>query len=283
MKYMKTSDIAKAAGIHPNTVRLYEEWGLLPPVPRSPAGYRLFTQEHLDQVRLVRLIFKCTMLGRDIKQNAYNVIYACAGARYKEALDAAENMEALIETECRQAERAEKFLEQWASNTSEASSLTDEEAVSTICAAKLLDITVDMLRDWERNSLIHIPRNPANGYRMYGPKEINKLRVIRVLRRSRYSNMAILRVMQKLDSGITAGLRETLDSPEFDEERGYLCFTDSLLTTLDTAKKAVTEIIQAIRGNQGDGSGNQGDGSGNQVGIRGTVLGIRWESKEPSP
>jgi DNA-binding transcriptional MerR regulator len=25
--YLRTSDLAKAVGVHPNTVRLYEEWG----------------------------------------------------------------------------------------------------------------------------------------------------------------------------------------------------------------------------------------------------------------
>ncbi|MBL7200262.1 MAG: MerR family DNA-binding transcriptional regulator [Anaerolineae bacterium] len=43
--YLRTSDIARAVGAHPNTVRLYEEWGFLPPIPRSPAGYRMYTEE----------------------------------------------------------------------------------------------------------------------------------------------------------------------------------------------------------------------------------------------
>ena len=33
--HLRTSEVAQAAGVHPNTVRLYEEWGFLPPVPRS--------------------------------------------------------------------------------------------------------------------------------------------------------------------------------------------------------------------------------------------------------
>ncbi len=53
-KYLRTSDIARAVGVHPNTVRLYEAWGFLPPVPRSPKGYRLYTGTHLDIMRLAR-------------------------------------------------------------------------------------------------------------------------------------------------------------------------------------------------------------------------------------
>ena len=52
MKYLRTSDLAKAVGVHPNTVRRYVDWGLLPPVEHSPSGYRRFTQRHLDCLRL---------------------------------------------------------------------------------------------------------------------------------------------------------------------------------------------------------------------------------------
>jgi len=266
MKYLKTSDIAKAVGIHPNTVRLYEEWGLLEKIPRSPAGYRLFTQAHLDQVRLVRLALKCTCFGREIKSVAYDTIKASAAGNFREALDSAVHLKNLIIMECRQAEDAEQYLEQWAANaipgknkesdgvresndaeTAEKAEISRRtDACGTLGmteAAKLLNITTDMLRNWERNNLIRIPRNPANGYRMYGLDEINRLRVIRVLRRSNYSNMAILRAMLKLGSGSSEGLREALDSPELDEERGYLCFTDNLLSALHTGLDAVNSII----------------------------------------
>jgi hypothetical protein len=38
---LSTSKIAKAVGCHPNTVRLYEQWGLIQPVPRSAKGLSL--------------------------------------------------------------------------------------------------------------------------------------------------------------------------------------------------------------------------------------------------
>lgn len=277
MKYLKTSDIAKAFGLHPNTIRLYEAWNLLPAVPRSPAGYRLFTQIHLDQVKLIRLVFKCTMFGKGIKSMAYQTIHLSAEGSFDEAVSCAKTLRDMIQIECRQAEEAERFLEQWATRAKpnnsaeqcapcgEPSSCLDHstrfnvgkapeditlspgETVSSKTAAKILDITMDTLRNWERNNLIHIPRHPSNGYRLYGCDEINKLRVIRVLRRSNYSNMAILRAMQKLESGSAEGLREALDSPDLDEERGYLCFTDTLLTALYTASSAIEEVLLHFR------------------------------------
>ena len=35
MNYLSTTVLANAAGVHPNTVRLYEQWGLLPPAERK--------------------------------------------------------------------------------------------------------------------------------------------------------------------------------------------------------------------------------------------------------
>jgi hypothetical protein len=63
-RYLKTSDLAREVGIHPNTVRLYEQWGLIPPVERSPTGYRRFTEFHLDCLRLARTIYAGGYPGR---------------------------------------------------------------------------------------------------------------------------------------------------------------------------------------------------------------------------
>jgi len=254
MGYLRTSAVAKAAGLHPNTIRLYEEWGLLPEIPRSPSGYRLFSHTHLEQIKLIRLAFKCTIFGRDIKRTAYVLIKSAACSDFDKAFDLAITIKDLIAMEIRLADDAVRYLEQWAVNyksktVSEQTDLTgsNSETISIREAAAKLHVTVDMLRDWERNNLIRIPRNPGNGYRMYGTDEINRLKVIRSLRRSNYSNMAILRTMQKLACGSTEVLREALDTPDLDDDRSYLCFTDYLLTALYTARDSVNEIIQVLR------------------------------------
>ncbi|HEY4035742.1 MAG TPA: MerR family DNA-binding transcriptional regulator [Ktedonobacteraceae bacterium] len=60
MKYLRTSDLAKAVGVHPNTVRRYVDRGLLPPVEHSPSGYRRFTQ---------CLLIACVWLVRSMATN----------------------------------------------------------------------------------------------------------------------------------------------------------------------------------------------------------------------
>ena len=49
-----TSQIARFAGVHPNTIRLYERLGFITAPKRRPNGYRVFTELHVSQVRFVR-------------------------------------------------------------------------------------------------------------------------------------------------------------------------------------------------------------------------------------
>lgn len=50
---MKVSELADRAGISPSAVRFYEAQGVLPAAPRSPNGYRDYSESDLCQVRLV--------------------------------------------------------------------------------------------------------------------------------------------------------------------------------------------------------------------------------------
>ena len=47
----RTTEVATAIGIHPNTVRLYEELGLIPTPERESNGYRIFTEFHIQLMR----------------------------------------------------------------------------------------------------------------------------------------------------------------------------------------------------------------------------------------
>lgn len=86
MKYLRTSDLAKAVGMHANTVRRYVDQGLLPPVERSPNGYRRFTQRHLDCLRLARLVFCDQYPGKAILQSGIRIIQATVSDDLSSAL-----------------------------------------------------------------------------------------------------------------------------------------------------------------------------------------------------
>ncbi len=94
--YLRTSEIATAVGVHPNTVRLYEEWSLLPPIPRTPSGYRMFNESHLDQMRLARLAMSFTWMGGAIRKTAYEMVYCGAEDDLGGALEVAYQLRVLI-------------------------------------------------------------------------------------------------------------------------------------------------------------------------------------------
>lgn len=47
-------ELGRLAGVSPDTVRFYERRRLLPAAPRSASGYRIFPQEALARVQLIR-------------------------------------------------------------------------------------------------------------------------------------------------------------------------------------------------------------------------------------
>jgi DNA-binding transcriptional MerR regulator len=240
--YLRTSDIAKAVGVHPNTVRLYEEWGFLPPIPRGPSGYRLFTEEHLDQMRLARTALGDPWPGRNLRRSAVALLRQAATGDLGDALEGAYAHLALVRAERAQAEAAAQYLERWAQGTA-ADALFEPLHIGE--TAELLAVTTDTLRSWERNGLIHVPRDARNGYRLYGAAEIGRLRVVRMLRYAGYSTMAILRMLLRFDQGQTGELRQLLDTPRPDEDAVYAA--DRWLSTLATHEDRVEEVIVQLK------------------------------------
>ena len=237
--YLRTSDLAKAVGVHPNTVRLYEEWGFLPPIPRSPTGYRQFTQAHLEQMRLSRMAMHGPWPGTNIRKSALALVRKSASGDLGGALELAYQHLALVQAERARAEAAAGLLGRWAQG---AATDTTAKPLRIGQAAKFLDVTADQLRNWERNGLIEVPRDPGNGYRLYGAIELGRLRVIRMLLRAGYSMMAILRMLLQLDRG--ADPRRALDTPHPDED--VYTAADRWLSSLTEQEQRASSIIAQL-------------------------------------
>jgi MerR family mercuric resistance operon transcriptional regulator len=62
---MTRSEVAEHAGVNPETVRYYEERGLIPDPPRSAAGYRLYDDHY---VRRLRFIGRAKELGFTLEE-----------------------------------------------------------------------------------------------------------------------------------------------------------------------------------------------------------------------
>jgi DNA-binding transcriptional MerR regulator len=237
--YLRTSEIATAVGVHPNTVRLYEVWGFLPPIPRTRSGYRRFTPHHLEQMRLARIALQWPYPGG--KDVVVDLVKSAAAGKFGEALELAYQFLARVQAEQAQAEAAVAFLERWARGKV---ADTTERPLAIGETAKRLALSADMLRNWERNGLLTVPRHPKNGYRLYGAPEIGRLRVIRMLRQAGYSMMAILRMLRRFDAGERQNLRQVLDTPDPQEDIYYVA--DNWLTTLAQTEERAQAIIRQL-------------------------------------
>ena len=56
----RIGEIARLTGLGNETVRYYEQAGVLPPAGRAANGYRLYSEEHLKQLRFIK---RCRELG----------------------------------------------------------------------------------------------------------------------------------------------------------------------------------------------------------------------------
>lgn len=238
---LSTKKIAQAAGCHPNTVRLYEQWGFLPPVARSPAGYRLYTPAHLEQMIFARTALNTPWPGRPIRRSAAELVLLAATGDLAQARQAARRHLQVVRQELAYAEAAAAALENWAHSPPQPD---DRPGLRIHDAARMVGATPDMLRGWERDGMLDVPRNPTNRYREYGAPELARLRVIRLLRSAGYSTMAILRMLLQLDSGYKDDLRAVLDTPREDEDAYFAA--DRWLTTLRGQEEIAQKLIELL-------------------------------------
>lgn len=240
MKTYKTAQIAKLIGVHPNTIRFYEEMKLLPVIPRTESGYRIFNERHIKQLRLLRTAFRAEIISSRLRQEAFEIVKAAAANDIRGAyLSTQEYLEHLREEKSR-AEEAIRITLDMIEN----SSTPDENIIFSGRneTAGILGITINVLRDWERNGLIQVPRN-SNGYIKYGLKEMNRLKIIRTLRNAHYSMMSILRMLNRLEHG-EMNIREAINTPGEDED--IICAADRYMTVLNMAEKDALEMLDIL-------------------------------------
>ena len=174
----KTSEVAKIIGIHPNTVRLYEDLELIPKANRLSNGYRIFNDYHIEQFNLARTALKVEVLQNGLRKKIINIIKLSAKGEFEEAIICTNDYINQVKNERRNAEEAIEISKQLLlgiKNNESDMFLTRKQT------AEYLNITIDTLRNWEMNGLLSIKRK-ENGYRVYTSSDIKKLKIIRTLR-----------------------------------------------------------------------------------------------------
>lgn len=235
-----TGQVARIIGVHPNTVRMYEEWGLIPKPVRKQNGYRVFGDEHIDQFILARTAFQIEVLQSGLRRRIIEVIKKSAAGKYYEAIQEINEYISLIDQEKQRASEAAEIATQIFSHIDDDGlALFGRKEVS-----KILGISMETLRNWERNSLLSIKRKD-NRYRVYDANDIRTLKMIHSLRCANYSLAAILRMIHALAQDNSESLFEQVNTPRDDEEIVSAC--DRLIISLESAGENADRILQMLQ------------------------------------
>ena len=239
MNTYTTAKVATIIGIHPNTVRMYEEWGLIPLAERKSNGYRIFTDFHIEQLKLARIAFQVEVLQNGLRKKAVEIIKLSANREFDQALLLAEEYRSQIQREQRNAEESIVIAKQILSgHAAEQTLFLKRKEVSDY-----LDIPMDTLRNWERNGLLQVERK-QNGYRVYTSNDIAQLKMIRTLRLANYSLEAILRMLNALEHNSQADMKQILNTPQVDADIVSVC--DKLMVSLRDADENAKKMIKII-------------------------------------
>ena len=233
------TEVVQIIGIHPNTVRMYEEWGLIPLAERKSNGYRIFTDFHIEQLRLARIAFQIEVLQNGLRKKVAEIIKLSANRDFDKALMFAEEYRSQIQREQRNAEESIGIAKQILSGKS----VGDTLFLKRKEVSDYLDISMDTLRNWERNGLLQVKRR-QNGYRAYTNDDIERIKMIRTLRLANYSLEAILRMIHALEHNPKVDMKQVLNTPQADADIVSVC--DRLIVSLKDAEENVEKMIHIL-------------------------------------
>jgi DNA-binding transcriptional MerR regulator len=239
MKSYQTSQIAKCIGVHPNTIRLYEEIGFISKVERLPNGYRVFTDLHLYQLKIVRAALTVEIVHNGLRKKTIQMIKETANQNFDVAIALAKEYIVQVAIEIKNAEEAIVIVNNILAGQQELGNRTWKRRE----ASDYLHISMDTLRNWELNGLLHIKRK-ENGYRIYSEVDMQRLKVIDALRCANYSLAAILRMLSALSKDPKIDIKEVIDTPERDESIISVC--DKLLTSLAIANTNAGYVLDTL-------------------------------------
>lgn len=215
MKTYTTKEIANAVGVHPNTVRAYEVWGYISVASRKPNNYRIFTEKHLDEMRLARMAFPGPYPVTS--KPLYKMIEAYIAEDFPLALKQAQIYYDLVKEEQTKSQLALRTLDQWMKGKS-----CTEQIIATgrIEFAQRLNVTTETIRNWERTGLFE-PCINNKRYKKYSAFDFEKVQIIGLLRKAGFS---------------IASLYKMFHSDEGRKDPAY--FLETIYTNTETVHKA---------------------------------------------
>ena len=193
---LRTHDLALAGDISVQQVRNYEANGLIPKVPRSASGYRLYTQQHLAALKTVKSLVSgygwprtseiMQALHRDDLSAALAIIDECHAELASKRLQMEQTLAALCLV---------------AAGSVSQSRSSPVQLFRVGEAAKEVGVRVSALHFWEQQGLLQPVREPYSRYRLYDEQQMRHLRVVALLRDAGQPFNVVRSVLDELAAG----------------------------------------------------------------------------------
>ena len=209
---------------------------MIPKPERKENGYRIFTDLHIQQIRIARTAFQIEILQGGLRKKIVDMVKASAAGDFEKAIVLTREYLEQLGKEQQNAEEAIQIVQNIMSGSSKRNPLSMKRKE----VSEYLGISMDTLRNWEMNGLLTVKRK-ENGYRVYTEDDIRKLKIIRSLRCANYSLEAILHLLDQLSKNPDTNIRTALNVPRQADSIISVC--DRLIVSLSEAEKNGEKIL----------------------------------------
>ncbi len=198
-------DLARPHGLSPQAVRNYERDGVLPPAPRSPSGYRRYTERHARALDA----YLALIPGHGYAASG-EIMRAVHRGEIDTALRVIDQGHALLHRDRETLDAVETAV---AVLTGAAPDAPRRAELSIGALAHRLGVRPATLRKWERAGVLRPDRDPATRYRVYAPDDVRDAELAHLLRRGGYRLDHIADVLDRVRAaGGAAPLAASLHS-----------------------------------------------------------------------
>ncbi|QNE78768.1 MerR family transcriptional regulator [Streptomyces finlayi] len=195
---LRTVDVALRAGYSVQQVRNLERDGVLPPVARTAAGYRIYGERHLHSA----LAYRALAVGAGPVE-ARRIVRALHQRPVPEVLALLDAAHARLDRERTDLKLAQEAVEVISAESVEDVRPSDSMSVCELAVA--LGVRASALRHWDAEGLAVPDRVPPRETRRYSPAQARDARIVHQLRSAGYRVGPIRSLMPALRHGHGSG------------------------------------------------------------------------------
>jgi DNA-binding transcriptional MerR regulator len=173
---LRTVDVARRTEYSVQQIRDLERDGVLPVAARTPSGYRLHTEIHVQAA----LAYRALAAGIG-PVGAKELLRAARRGPTSEVLALLDAAHARLHTERQELALAREAAGSIAAEPIDSPRQSDAMSVSELAAA--LGVRPSTLRHWDDEGLV-VPHRAAHGARTYSPADVRDARIVHQLRRA---------------------------------------------------------------------------------------------------